>query len=142
MKPFFTNIHSVREFRLIKDRYVTFIIDQKEFRRFLKSHRIEKLTLDYGNSSYMYLHREVDRWHFENGIVSFVYMTEIELFEYLNRETPSMINGYIKPFRELDEEKDQLIQISYEGEGEWRVTTTRHSYLAQGYQLEIGDKIK
>jgi hypothetical protein len=53
-----------------------------------------------------------------------------------------MINGYIKPFRELDEEKDQLIQISYEGEDEWRVTTTRHSYLAQGYQLELGDKIK
>ena len=142
MKAFFDGIRGVTEFRLMKDRYITFLIDGRQFLKFLQSHRIEKLTLDYGNSSYMYLQREVDRWHFENKIVSFVYMTGVELFEYLHKEIPVMINGYCKPYRDLADEKDRLFQISYEGEDEWRVTLTRNAFLSQGYKLEMEDQFK
>jgi len=117
MKAFFDKIRGVTEFRLMKDRYITFLIDGRQFLKFLQSHRIEKLTLDYGNSSYMYLQREVDRWHPDNKIVSFVYMTGVELFEYLHKEIPVMINGYCKPYRDLAD------------------------VIAKGETLQAGDKV-
>lgn len=142
MKAFFDEIRSVTEFRLMKDRYVTFLINGKQFLKFLKSHRIEKITLDYGNSYYLHLQREVDRWHFESKIISFIYLTGFELFKYLHKEIPVMINGYCKPYSDLMNEKDRQIQISHEDEDEWRVTLTRHAFLSQGYKLELEDQFK
>lgn len=69
-------------------------------------------------------------------------MTEVELFEYLHKEIPVMINGYCKPYRDLADEKDRRFQISHEDEDEWRVTLTRHAFLSQGYRLELEDQFK
>lgn len=133
MKALVDHIHNVQEFRLKDTRYVSGIIDVISFQRLLNSRRIERMTIDYGNNENLYLVQNVDRWSFEQESVSFIHMTPLELFDFICREIPMIIYLYCKPYRDLPDEKDRVIQISFEDNMMWRITMTQTAYHAQGY---------
>ena len=135
MHPLISDHYDVKKFRLKDTTYVTMLVDGFTFRYLLRSKRLERMVLDYGNNECLYLKQDVDRWLFEQKAVSFIHMTSWELFNFIEQNIPTMIYLHCKSCKDIPDEKDCLFQISNKDINIWRVTMTEAAYLAQGFSI-------
>lgn len=115
-------------------------ISTREFKKFLKSRRIEKMTLDYGDGDEIYLSKQLEQWFFENHSVSFIRMSNTELYDFIEHDVPKQIICYSKYCKELPNERDRTFTISRSKPDEvWNVSMTPLAYKVQGYPA-LSDK--